>query len=62
MNAEMDARPWLAYTQYDYGCMLLERAATGDSERAEDLISVSQASSHELGMSALAEKISALSV
>jgi hypothetical protein len=61
MNAEMGARPWLAHTRYDYGRMLLERAAPGDSERAEELISASRASSRELGMSALAEKISALS-
>jgi tetratricopeptide (TPR) repeat protein len=61
MNAEMGARPWLAHTEYDFGRMLLERAAPGDSERAEELISSSQASSHELGMSALAKRISALS-
>jgi hypothetical protein len=61
MNAEMGARPWLARTQYDYGRMLLERAAPGDSERAAELISSSHASSHELGMTALAQKISVLS-
>jgi tetratricopeptide (TPR) repeat protein len=61
LNAEMGARPWLAHTEYDYGRMLLERAAPGDSERAEELISSSQASSHELGMSALAQRISAFS-
>jgi tetratricopeptide (TPR) repeat protein len=61
MNTEMGARPWLARTQYDYGRMLLERAAPGDSERAAELISSSHASSHELGMTALAQKISVLS-
>jgi DNA-binding SARP family transcriptional activator len=61
MNAEMGARPWLAYTQYDYGLMLLARSEPGDHERAQELLASAKALSQELAMSALTDKVSALS-
>jgi DNA-binding SARP family transcriptional activator/tetratricopeptide (TPR) repeat protein len=61
MNATTCARPWLAYSQYDYAYMLLARGNAGDRERADDLLASARTLSQELGMSALAEKISALS-
>jgi class 3 adenylate cyclase/tetratricopeptide (TPR) repeat protein len=60
MNGEIGARPWLAHTQYDYGRMLLARAEPGDSGRAAQLLAAAEASSRELGMNALADKVSAL--
>ena len=60
MNGAMGARPWLAHTQYDYGRMLLAREPD-DRRRAHDLLAAAKALSEELGMKALAEKVSALS-
>jgi DNA-binding SARP family transcriptional activator/tetratricopeptide (TPR) repeat protein len=56
MNAAMGARPWLAYTQYDYARMLLARGL-GDRDRARDLLRTADALSRELGMTGLAEKV-----
>ena len=36
MNARMEARPWLAHTQYQYATMLLARDQAGDSSKAQD--------------------------
>ncbi len=47
MNERMGARPWLAYTQEDYGRMLLER---GDEERGRPLVDQALATYRELGM------------
>jgi hypothetical protein len=55
INAERGARAWLAYTQHDYGRMLLERAEHGDADRAAELLASSRALSQEIGLSALAE-------
>jgi hypothetical protein len=60
MNAEMGARPWLAYTQCDFGRMLLARDLPGDHARANELMATAQVLSEELGMRALSEKIAAL--
>ena len=60
-NAATGARPWLAYTRYDYGHMLLQRGTATDRPRAAELLAVAKASADELGMSALAGKVSALS-
>jgi DNA-binding SARP family transcriptional activator len=59
-NAETGARPWLAYTQYDYARMLRDRGEPGDSERAEELLASSHLLSRELGMTALGAEISSL--
>jgi eukaryotic-like serine/threonine-protein kinase len=55
VNEERGARAWLAWTQHDYGRMLLERAEPGDAERGGELMALSKALSQELGMTALAE-------
>ena len=31
LNARMQARPWLAWTQADYGALLIERGQGGDA-------------------------------
>jgi hypothetical protein len=60
MNADWGFRPWLAYTQYDYARMPLQRGEPGDSERAEELLASSKALSQEVGMTALTAEISSL--
>jgi hypothetical protein len=60
MNEQMGARPWLAHTQEDYGRLLLARGAPGDAEKAHELLEECSKTSRELGMSALAERASAL--
>jgi len=50
MNERMGARPWLAHTQEEYGRMLHLRSAEGDRERAEELLSLAQATYEELGV------------
>jgi hypothetical protein len=59
-NSRMGARPWVTHTRYDYACMLLERDEAGDRERAEELLASAQAACESLGMTALADKITAL--
>ena len=54
----MGFRPWLAHTRYDYACMLLERGEPLDSERAEALLASSKTLAAEIGLTALAERIS----
>jgi tetratricopeptide (TPR) repeat protein len=60
MNAAMGARPWLAHTQYDYGCMLVARDHRGDRERAHEFAAAARALSDELGMRALSENAARL--
>lgn len=57
-NERMGLRTYVARTQYDYACMLLERAEAGDADRAEALLASAQALSDEIGLLALAERIS----
>jgi len=59
MNAEMGARPWLAHAQYDDARALLRRGEPSDREQAADLLT-SAASTRELGMRSLAEKVASL--
>ena len=56
----MGVRPWLAHTQHDYARTLLARNATGDRERAVDLIGSALATYRELGMDSWAAQASAL--
>jgi predicted ATPase/DNA-binding SARP family transcriptional activator len=49
-NERMGLRPWLARTQENYAQMLQSRAAPGDLERAEELLTVARAAYRELGM------------
>ena len=57
MNARMEARPWLAHTQYQYAMMLLTRDQPGDSEKARELLRAALDTARELGMRALEERI-----
>ncbi|MBI3300870.1 MAG: helix-turn-helix transcriptional regulator, partial [Deltaproteobacteria bacterium] len=59
MNACMEARPWLAHTQYQYGTMLLARDQPGDGEKARALLSAALVTARELGMRALEECLTA---
>ena len=60
MNARMDARTWLAHTQHQYATMLLARNASGDRERAMELLETALLTTRELGMRALEERITAV--
>ena len=60
MNARMDARTWLAHTQQQYATMLLARNNSGDRERAIELLDAALATTRELGMRALEERITAM--
>ena len=57
MNARMDARPWLAHTQYQYATMLLARHQSGDSEQAVLLFDEVLATARALGMRALEARL-----
>ena len=59
MNARMEARPWLAHTQHQYATMLLARDQSGDRDKAAALLDTALATSRELGMRALEERITA---
>jgi class 3 adenylate cyclase/tetratricopeptide (TPR) repeat protein len=59
MNTRMEARPWLAHTQYQYATMLLARDQAGDCEKARELLKAALATARELGMRALEERITA---
>jgi hypothetical protein len=61
MNARMEAKPWLARTQYHYAEMLLARRAPSDSERARMLLEDAWTIARQLGMRSLEERISDLS-
>src|SRR5262245_21616349 len=57
MNTRMGARPWVAYTQYDYATMLLRRHQPGDHDKAQALLALALATAQELGMTRLEGKI-----
>jgi len=59
MNARMDARVWLARTQEQYAVMLLARHNSGDRDKAAALLEAALATTRELGMRALEERITA---
>jgi DNA-binding CsgD family transcriptional regulator len=59
MNANMDARPWLAHTQHDYATMLLAHNQPGDAEQAAILWQDALTTARELGMRALEDRITA---
>jgi len=60
MNARMDARTWLAHTHHQYAAMLLARNDSGDREKAIELLDAALATTRELGMRALEERITAV--
>jgi DNA-binding NarL/FixJ family response regulator len=57
MNARMNARPWLAYTQYQYADMLLSRQQRGDRHKAASLLHEALNMACELGMRTLEARI-----
>lgn len=57
MNARMEARPWLAHTQHQYGKMLLARNQSGDRDRAIALLDSALVIARALGMAGLEERI-----
>jgi len=57
MNARMEARPWLAHTQYQYATMLLARDQASDGEKARELLKAALITARELGMHALEERL-----
>jgi DNA-binding CsgD family transcriptional regulator len=59
MNAHMDARPWLAHTQYAYASMLLARNHPSDSDKSSALLDAALVTARELGMRALEERLTA---
>ena len=59
MNTRMEARLWLAHTQYQYAAMLLTRDQPGDGEKARELLRAALATARELGMRMLEERITA---
>jgi tetratricopeptide (TPR) repeat protein len=50
VNERMQARPWLARTQRDYGRMLLSRGRPSDREKASELMATAVAGFEQLGM------------
>lgn len=60
MNARMQARPWLAHTQYQYATMLLARGQQRDQAQAAALLSAARQTSQALGMHALTARLDAL--
>jgi tetratricopeptide (TPR) repeat protein len=49
-NARVGARPYLARSQHEYARMLIERDASGDKEKAQNLLTEATSTYHELGM------------
>jgi tetratricopeptide (TPR) repeat protein len=56
LNDRQGSRPFVAHTQHQYAQMLLARNATGDRERAKQLLVAALATARELRMNALAER------
>jgi len=59
MNARMNARPWLAHTQHQYGKMLLARDQSGDRDKAIALLESALVTARELGMPSVGERVTA---
>jgi tetratricopeptide (TPR) repeat protein len=59
MNARMNARPWLAYTQYQYAEMLVSRQPRADRHKAASLLHEALETACELGMHTLEARITA---
>jgi tetratricopeptide (TPR) repeat protein len=58
-NQEMNARPWVADTQWRYAGMLARRDGPGDRERALELLTSALGTAQELGMKKVIERASA---
>jgi hypothetical protein len=57
MNARIRARPYLAHTQQQYAEMLLSRGQPGDRNTAMSLLDEALASTSQLGMGALTDRV-----
>lgn len=57
MNERMGARPWTAHSRHDLAMLLRRRDAPGDRARAAELDAAALATARELGMLALAARI-----
>jgi DNA-binding CsgD family transcriptional regulator len=57
VHAGIEARPWLARTQYDYAGLLLARGRRGDRARADDLLNQALAAAQQIGMPRLAGQV-----
>jgi predicted ATPase/DNA-binding SARP family transcriptional activator/class 3 adenylate cyclase len=60
LNAGMGARPWFAYAEHDYAHLLLAGGAPANRARAAELLASAHATCEDLGMAALAAKVTAL--
>ncbi len=56
-NERMGARPFTAFTMYDYARMLLRRSEAGDAGRAHDLLDRALVIARDVGMTGLEERI-----
>jgi tetratricopeptide (TPR) repeat protein len=60
LSSRTAARPWIAYTRYDYGQMLLARDEAGDRELALSVATTALDTAQALGMRALARRAALL--
>lgn len=57
LNERMDAKPWVAHTQFQYAEMLLRRGKREDAIRANGLIDEALDMARQLGMHGLLSRI-----
>lgn len=57
INTNMEAKPWIAHTQFQYADMLLAQGRPEARDQAISLLNEAQATAHSLGMKFLLEKI-----
>lgn len=57
MNTRMEARPWLAHTQYQYATMLRTRGQRDDHKQAASLLEAAWQTTQDLDMHALAARL-----
>jgi tetratricopeptide (TPR) repeat protein len=60
MNRRINGRPFLAFTQQEYGAMLLKRGEPGDREKALQIFDEALATANEIGLYGLIREVSAL--
>jgi class 3 adenylate cyclase/tetratricopeptide (TPR) repeat protein len=56
----MGARPWAAYTRYEYARMLFTRDSEGDREHALELLGAALEAANTIGMRPLARRVNSL--
>ena len=57
---QMEALPWIAWTQAAHARVLLDRDRPGDSARAADLIDQALATARDLGMTGFEARLTGL--